>query len=99
MPTMRAPAKRWRIARSAGVAITTSPTQFGKKTAIFIADFRWQFQIADFRCNLQSEICNLQFWSRRPHLLDQPARRVTVMQRRKMNAAAVGLDELRANHL
>src|SRR5437879_3291875 len=36
-PRMRAPANRCRIARSAGVAITTSPTQFGKKTAMFMA--------------------------------------------------------------
>src|SRR6516165_12324089 len=81
MPTMRAPANRCRIARSAGVAITTSPTQFGRKMAMFMA---WTFN---------------RDLLRRPHLLEQPARRITVMQRRQMDAAAVRFDKLRADDL
>src|SRR5262245_55151527 len=77
-PTIAAPAKWRRSARRAGVAITASPIQLGRKTAI-----RFMTRPP----------------SRRPQPLQQPRGAVPLAQLGEVNAPAVGLHEVAADHL
>src|SRR5262245_57768722 len=100
---MRSLAKCWRIARNAGVAITTSPTQFGQKSAMFMAVFfrsqgsgvRSQRSRVSYLRLLKS--CHLSPF--RPlEFVHQLAGAVAVLEGGQMDAAAVGFDKVSANH-
>src|SRR5262245_37407989 len=78
-------------ARMAGVAMTTSPIQLGRKMARFMVQY-------------PTPRSSLAVWrnrpaSRRPHLLDQVARRKPMHQPRQVHAPSVRLNKRRADDL
>src|SRR5438128_809066 len=89
MPSTWASRKWRRSARNAGVAITTSPIQFGRKTAMFM-------QIDPPRAALRAS-AKPQVASGGADLFQQPRRGKTLAKRGEVHAAAVGLDELGAH--